>query len=200
MAGGKSERMGVAKGLLKFKKTFWILEQLQRISKTTISEVYIGLGFDYKHYFFAIDWFKEATKKPYSFLGLKVTVVINKTPELGSYSTLKSILNQITTESEILLNPIDVPLLNTTELQKIINTKNRIVIPNFNKKNGHPIKLSYQFWRELKTLNLSHKDARLDVQIKTTTSKISNISVKDNLILLNLNTPTTWKNFLNKSI
>ena len=41
LAGGKSERMGVAKGLLKFKHTFWILEQLNRISSAKIKTVYM---------------------------------------------------------------------------------------------------------------------------------------------------------------
>ena len=51
LAGGKSERMGVAKGLLKYQQTYWILEQLHRISKTNIKDVYIGLGFNFEHYF-----------------------------------------------------------------------------------------------------------------------------------------------------
>ena len=41
LAGGKSERMGVAKGLLKYEQTFWILEQLNRISKSNIQEIIV---------------------------------------------------------------------------------------------------------------------------------------------------------------
>ena len=54
LAGGKSSRMGVAKGLLKYRQTFWILEQLQRLEKTAISDVLIGLGHDYDAYLSAI--------------------------------------------------------------------------------------------------------------------------------------------------
>ena len=51
LAGGKSERMGTDKGLLKFQENYWILEQLNRISESTIQEVYIGLGFHSQNYF-----------------------------------------------------------------------------------------------------------------------------------------------------
>ena len=44
LAGGKSERMGTAKGLLQYQNTYWILEQIDRIASSTITEVYIGLG------------------------------------------------------------------------------------------------------------------------------------------------------------
>ncbi len=201
LAGGKSERMGVAKGLLKFKKTFWILEQIQRISKTDILEVYIGLGYNYQHYFDAIYWFEKATKKTYVFHGLNINIVLNKTPELGSFSTLQVVLEQIPTNSDILINPIDIPLLKTKELQKIIDEKSMIVIPNFNKKNGHPIKFKYKFWEQLMNLNPSHNKARLDIQIKNKNSKdISYITVNDASILENLNTPSDWKVFLKKNI
>lgn len=201
LAGGKSERMGVAKGLLKFKKTFWILEQIQRISKADILEVYIGLGYNYQHYFDAIYWFESATKKPYNFLGLNINISINKTPELGSFSTLQVVLEQIPTNTDILINPIDVPLLKTEELQKILDKKSMIVIPNFNKKNGHPIKFKYKFWEQLMNLNPSHNKARLDIQIKNQNSKdISYITVNDASILENLNTSSDWKVFLKKNI
>ena len=60
LAGGKSQRMGVAKGLLKYQQTYWILEQLHRISKSSIKEVYIGLGFNFEQYFNAIPWLQNA--------------------------------------------------------------------------------------------------------------------------------------------
>lgn len=197
LAGGKSERMGVAKGLLKFDKTFWILEQIQRISKTSIKKVYIGLGYDYQHYFDAIGWFEEATKSFMRFLGVDVKVILNSTPELGSFSTLQEILKVIPSESEILLNPIDTPLLYTIELDRIIQKKNSVVIPSYKGENGHPIKMNSKFWNELKELNPLDNNARLDYQIKKIApSEISHISVSDGTILLNLNTPKEWKSYI----
>ncbi|PHQ55648.1 MAG: hypothetical protein COC16_04810 [Lutibacter sp.] len=200
LAGGKSERMGVAKGLLKYKHTFWILEQLNRISKSTISEVYIGLGYNYKHYFDAIPWFKKALNKTVDFLGLKVKIAINDTPELGSFSTLQIVLKEIDSPNAVVINPIDTPLLNSADLNKIIFTKNEIVIPSFEEKNGHPIKVNSAIWNNLVSLNPTEKDARLDVQLKKLNPlKISIIEVSDRAILYNLNTKKEWISFLDST-
>ena len=196
LAGGKSERMGVEKGLLKFKQTYWILEQIRRISKTSIKKVYIGLGYNYQQYFDAIDWFEKASKTPVSFMGIAVSICINKTPEHGSFSTLQTVIKSIPTNSEVLINPIDTPILNAVELESIIETKNDVVIPNYHTKNGHPIKLTAFLWKDFINIPLENKNARLDYQIKKiASSKVSHISVLDNAILLNLNTPKDWESY-----
>ena len=193
LAGGKSERMGMAKGLLKFNKTFWILEQLRRTALTSIQSVYIGLGYQHQHYFEAIEWFAEASKKPYKYLGLEVTIVINETPKSGPFSTLQAVLNSVTDNKDVLVNPIDSPILNATDFEKIINEKCLIALPNYKGKNGHPVKLAYAFWQKLKSLDPLDSDSRLDFQIKkTAATEISNLSVSSADILLNINTPADW--------
>lgn len=199
LAGGKSERMGVDKGLLKYKHTFWILEQLNRISRTTIKTVYIGLGFNCLNYFNAIPWFEKAQLGFVEFQGVEIKVVINKNPQLGSFSTLQTVLKNLNTTCNVLLNHIDIPLLNSEELNKIISTKNKIVIPNFEEKNGHPIKLEPPFWNSLLRININHKNARLDYLIKhLSISDVSKINVKDSNILKNLNTKHEWLSYLNE--
>ncbi|SNR63380.1 CTP:molybdopterin cytidylyltransferase MocA [Lutibacter agarilyticus] len=201
LAGGKSERMGFPKGLLRYQKTYWILEQLNRISKTTIEKVYIGLGHDFEQYFEAIPWFEKTINSAQEFKGLSVTIIINKTPELGSFSTLQTVLKEINTSKNILLNPIDIPLLNSNELEQLISTNNEIAFPNFEGKNGHPIKMAYSFWNNLTTLDLNDKDARLDFQLKEANpAKISIIEVSDRVILYNLNTKSAWESFLKLTI
>lgn len=200
LAGGKSERMGVAKGLLKYKQTFWILEQLNRISKTSISNVFIGLGFNYQHYFDAIPWFENAVTNFIDFQGLHIKISINKQPEFGTFSTLQTVLNEVKLESDTLLNPIDIPILNPKELQKIIETDNTIVIPNFKGKNGHPIKMDFNFWQQLLKLDKKEVTSRLDLQIKKINPlKISKIEVLDRTILWNLNTKKDWISFLKET-
>lgn len=199
LAGGKSERMGVDKGLLKFKHTFWILEQLNRISKTKIKMVHIGLGFNYLNYFKAIPWFKTALTNEVDYHGLKIKTMINPTPELGSFSTLNTVLNQLKTTSDILINPIDVPVLNLTELNKMMMAKNSVVIPNFEGKRGHPIKIDAEYWQYLRTINITDEDARLDFQLKKIDPvKISQVEVKDKFVIKNINTKAAWFNFLNE--
>lgn len=199
LAGGKSERMAVNKGLLKYKHTFWILEQLRRISASTIQEVYIGLGYNYEHYFDAIPWFEKALSNAIDFQGLKVKVIVNETPEFGPFSTLQTVLKKLNLNDDILLNPIDVPLLNSEELNKIISAKNNIVIPNFAGKNGHPIKMKANFWQKLVSLKVSEENSRLDLQIKKINpSEISKVIVSDSAILQNINTKSAWVSFLNE--
>ncbi len=200
LAGGKSERMGIAKGLLEYQNTYWILEQIDRISTSTITEVYIGLGYYYEEYLKTIPWFTNAQLDFAFYKNLKVRVVINQNPELGSFSTLQTVLQQIPKNKSVLINPIDIPILNTAELQTIIETQNQIVLPNFNNKNGHPIKLNADFWNPLLLLNPADKNSRLDLEIKKLNpSEITRIPVTDSSILKNLNTPNDWIEFSNSN-
>ena len=197
LAGGKSERMGVDKGLLKYQQTFWILEQLNRISKTTIKTVYIGLGYHYENYFNAIPWLKKAVQTAIDFQELQIKAVINEHPELGSFSTLQTVLQTIDSNCSVLVSHIDIPMVNSIELQKIIDVKNTIVIPNFEGKNGHPIKMGTPFWKKLIPLKISDIDARLDFQIKKVNpSQISTITVLDKNSIQNLNTKKDWSRYL----
>ncbi|WP_372746748.1 NTP transferase domain-containing protein [Lutibacter sp.] len=197
LAGGKSERMGTDKGLLKFNNNYWILEQLNRISNLTIQEVYIGLGFHSQHYFEAIPWLKNAITDFVNYQNLIIKVIINNTPELGSFSTLQTVLKKVPEKSTIILNHIDIPILNTTELNEIILTENDIVIPNYKGKNGHPIKLSENVWSSLLDLDATKADSRLDHQLKKVNPiKISTVEVFDRAVILNLNTKKDWNSFL----
>lgn len=200
LAGGKSERMGVAKGLLEYQNTYWILEQLNRISASTITHVFIGLGHNYEEYLNKIPSFSEAQSHFVLYKILNIRVVINKKPEQGSFSTLQTVLQQIPKNKSVLINPIDIPILNTTELQNIIAVQNQIVLPNFQSKNGHPIKLHSEFWEPLLLLNPTDQNSRLDLEIKKTNpSKITRIAVTDSCILKNLNTPNDWIEFTNSN-
>ena len=199
LAGGKSERMGVAKGLLKYKHTFWILEQLNRISSAKIKTVYIGLGYNNEHYFDAIPWIKDALINFVDYQGLKVKTIVNPNPELGSFSTLQTVLKNINSSCNVILSPIDVPVLNFDELNKIISAKNSIVMPNFKSKNGHPIKMDVNFWKKLVSLNISEENSRLDLQIKKLKpEEITMIKVSDASAVKNLNTKTAWISYLNE--
>jgi CTP:molybdopterin cytidylyltransferase MocA len=196
LAGGKSERMGIAKGLLEYQNTYWILEQINRIETATITEVYIGLGHHSQEYINRIPLLKQAQSKFVLYKKNKIRVIINKNPELGSFSTLQTVLQQIPKDRSILINPIDVPILNTAELQTIIETQNQIVLPNFEGKNGHPIKLHTAFWNPLLLLNPADENSRLDLEIKKMNlSEITRVPVTDSSILKNLNTPNDWIEF-----
>ena len=197
LAGGKSQRMGVAKGLLKFEKSYWILEQLKRIADSNIKTVLIGLGYNCTQYFDAIPWFKKAIATHYEYLGLKIRVCVNLNPEFGKFSTLLTAVQSLNKKADIIINPIDVPILNKSDINKIASIKNTLIKPSFEGKTGHPIKISAAYASYLKSIDFT-KNIRLDLELKKIdTANISIIEVKDKDILLNLNTKKEWLAYLN---
>jgi CTP:molybdopterin cytidylyltransferase MocA len=197
LSGGKSERMGVPKGLLEYKNSFWIIEQIDRIAATTITEVYIGLAYHSEEYLTKIPLLKKALSGLVYYKKIKIRVIINKNPELGSFSTLQNVLQYIPKNKSVLINTIDVPLLNTSELQRIIDSQNQIIFPNFEGKKGHPVKLCFDFWKGLLLLDSKNENSRLDFEIKKINpSEMTTISVNDSCITKNLNTPEDWLEYL----
>ena len=199
LAGGKSERMGVDKGLLIFNDTFWILEQLKRISASGIETVFIGLGYNYSNYFNAIPLFEKALNKKTCFDNLNIKVIINPNPQYGAFSTLRKVLQSIDNQQDIFIQPIDIPVINLEELKKLCAVKNKVVIPNFKGKNGHPVKIEHSVWQMFLNLDYTSKTSRLDFLIKNLPQNfITTVAISDKNAVLNLNDPSTWKTFLNK--
>lgn len=201
LAGGKSQRMGEAKGLLHYQDTFWILEQLNRISEANIDTVYIGLGHNSQHYLDSIPWFQQGLNKVVNYQGMAIKIIINPDPDLGSFSTLQSVFKILESSADVLVSPIDVPILNAAELNKIISRQSTVVFPCFKGKNGHPIKLDAKFWQPLVTLGLDDPNARLDFQVrKVNQSNICRVTVDDSTVVKNLNTKREWFEFLDASL
>lgn len=197
LAGGQSSRMGVAKGLLKFKQTFWLVEQLERISKSNCSEVVLGLGYNFEHYFMALPWLETAQTTAFSFLNLKLTVVVNPTPENGQFSTLQACLKKVNHAENILISPIDTPIDTPTYLNSLLATSKDLVQLCYEGKNGHPIKISEKIRKELVELPISDEEARLDVQLKKTTPENSaQIATINRDCIINFNTPSEWKSYV----
>ena len=197
LAGGKSSRMGVAKGLLKFRHTFWVLEQLERISKSDCEEVILGLGHDYEHYFMAIPWLEDAQKEPFSFLNIKLKVVVNPTPELGQFSTLQACLKAIQNSDSILISPIDTPIDGSKYLNNLLAVDADFAQLQFEGKHGHPIKISKPKCDELLGVNLNSPEARLDLQLKKTNPvRCSEIETPNRDCTMNFNTASEWKQYL----
>ena len=200
LAGGKSSRMGVAKGLLKYRHTFWLLEQLERISKSNCTTIVLGLGHNYQQYFRAIPWLEAAQKTPVSFLNTQLNVVVNETPELGQFSTLQNCLKslkEIANTHSILISPVDTPIDTEVYLNKIIAVDADVAQLNFEGKNGHPIKISKKLYDQLTDIDVNDKEARLDVQLKKTNpARCAVITTPNRDCIINFNTPSEWKEYL----
>lgn len=196
LAAGKSSRMGVPKGLLKYKHTFWLLEQINRISQTNIKQVLIVLGHHKEDYLKTIPWLSKALHSSYSYGTIKLRVCINSNPEAGSFSSLQTGLQRVTNTHRVVICPIDVPFFPST-LSLLLSHRNNVIIPTFEHKKGHPVILSTKFWNLLLAINPHSKQARLDTQIKLLPiNQISQIEVNDALVIKNINCPNEWKDYL----
>jgi len=200
--------MGIPKGLLKYKESYWILEQIKlfkvdKTTRTTSTSVFIGLGYDFQQYFNEIPWLEKAVKKSQIFKEIRVRVVVNKQPQLGFFSTLQTVLkevNKTTKNIDVLILPIDVPLLQVSELQKILKKKAPVVIPVYQQKKGHPVFISSKIWKSFLTVSVNDKNTRLDKKIQQLSSdKIDLVDVLDKNVTLNLNTFNDWQKF-NKTV
>lgn len=196
LAAGKSQRMSIPKGLLAYNNSYWILEQINRIAASSIGELYIGLGYHHQAYLKAIPFFAQAVSDFVAYKNIQIRIVLNPNPQLGSFSSLQSILQEVPKGKNLLISAVDIPLIGAEELQKIINCQNSIVLPNYQGKNGHPIKLQAEFWNSLLGLDPHDAGSRLDLAIKKANPQhITQIAVNDPNLLLNLNTMEQWKAF-----
>ncbi len=201
LAGGKSTRMGIPKGLLDYYGTPWILEQISRYKYINAPKVYIGLGYDYQKYLDKISWFKKALDSFYKYQGIDVKIVINPTPERGSFSTLQIVLKAVKRyNTSVLIQPIDVPLLNRQNLIAITRETGKTIISRCCGKNGHPVKLLPSVWKTFLSIDSRSKGARLDLQIKQLDiSSITYLDMNDNSVYQNINSKKEWNAYLNKS-
>jgi len=189
--------MGFPKGLLDFHGKPWILEQISRYRYIKNPKVYIGLGYDHERYFETIPWFKDAIDTYHEYNGVEVKLIINHQPQLGTFSTLLSVLRNIHSKDSILVQPIDVPLLNSNDLLLLCKENNTVVIPKCDAKNGHPVKLKPEFWMKLLYIDLSEENARLDYQIRLASPlSVTYFNTMDNSIYQNINSLKEWKKFI----
>jgi CTP:molybdopterin cytidylyltransferase MocA len=193
LAGGKSERMGRPKGLLDYNCHFWLLEHFIRLKAGGIKEIIIGLGYDADTYYKAIPVLRKALNSSIDFKGLQISVVQSTNPELGSFSTLQYALKTLNKSSDVLICPIDVPILNSKELKNILITETQIVKPLFKGQSGHPVKINYLFVKKL--INKASNN-RLDKLIALEPEKeIKKIICSDRQVIMNLNTPADWLSY-----
>ncbi|MGL3001863.1 nucleotidyltransferase family protein [Flavobacterium sp. RSSB_23] len=198
LAGGKSERMGHPKGLLLHNDIYWLETQLKSIASSGGTEVYIALGFHTATYCEKLPWLTSALQVPITYLNINIRAIVNPNPERGSFSSLQTVLAEISEHTTVLLCPIDVPIPKDETLQLLLEKKQAIVIPNYKGKNGHPIVMAASFWRPL--LQLDPNKSRLDYLIKACpSSMIGIVPVENPEVILNLNTPEDWETYQQKN-
>ena len=189
LAGGKSTRAEMLKGLRDYKGQFWIDFVIESYLNMGFKNVYVGLGF-----------FKERYLESSTFINHpNVFFIINSRPENGPFSTFQEIIKQsdLNDIDFMYLTHIDRPVMTIKHLDILSSILTYdIVKPTFNEKSGHPIKLKQSFCKFL----LDY-DASLSLKFilaKYDKNKIKWVSIDDSLMHLNLNTESEWKLYLEK--
>lgn len=197
LAGGKSSRMGLPKGLLNYKDHFWLEEQLRRANKAKFDFIILVLGYDCLLYLEKLPFLNNNRHDFVFYKDLKIKIVINKKPHLGAFSSLVLALKCVLNKKSVFVLPIDVPLIKRSELIKLTMSNTLVTVPEYKGKKGHPVRLNYNFWKLLPKLDLEAMDARLDFQIKKINKKFVTLyKVNDKESVLNLNTTEEWDDFL----
>jgi CTP:molybdopterin cytidylyltransferase MocA len=217
LAGGKSSRMGIPKGLLDYRGNYWLLEQLTRFKAASGKRAIVVLGFHTEEYFDKIPWLRAAQTKPLLQLGLEISAVVNPYPEQGQFSSLLCALSMLSIKnhpsakhrtsntegvfsiSGAFILPIDVPGP-TREIYKkmavALKEEGSVVLPRCQSKGGHPVLLSPSFCSHLLSLDPVSPEARLDVQIKALPGdRLSIVPVTHPDISLNLNIQEDFKRY-----
>ena len=204
LAGGQSSRMGTPKGLVEYQGQPWLLEQLGRFEAASGKEAVIVLGYHREQYVERIPWLRRARDEASVQSGLAVSVVVNKTPEFGQFSSLQCAIPYLFKRewSGAFVLPIDVPGPHKEvygRLSAAFNDRLDVVIPQYRSKGGHPVLLSRRFLGQLLSLPVANTEARLDIQIRALSQdRVAKVRVSDPQVRLNINTLEAFRAFADR--
>ena len=196
--------MGTPKGLVDYQGQPWLLEQLSRFEAALGKEVVIVLGYHQEQYFERIPWLRGARDEASVQSGLAVSVVVNKTPEFGQFSSLQRAIPFILEKgwSGAFVLPVDVPGPQREVYSRLgagFNNELDVVIPQYRSKGGHPVLLSRQFLGQLLSLPAANNEARLDKQIQALSQeRVAKVRVSDPQVCLNINTLEEFRAFADR--
>ncbi len=190
LAGGRSTRMSLPKGLLEYKGQTWLTHQLEAFAAAGGERAVVVLGFDHEKYRERIP---ELNSK--SFLGLSLEVVVNSEPARGQFSSLLTGLEKAQDGAFVL--PVDVPAASPEiwrKLELALQEKVFVAQPVHDDRGGHPVLLSSAFVSCL--LEIPPEEGRLDELIRELQpGELARVAVDDAKIELNLNQPSDWNSF-----
>ncbi|MBL6991570.1 MAG: NTP transferase domain-containing protein [Bacteriovoracaceae bacterium] len=204
LAGGKSSRMGIPKGLIAINNQTMLEHQLKTFYSYGGKKALVVLGYDIDTYFDQIPWIAQAVdtwiETPFAQDSL-VKVVINKKPELEKFSSLQIGLSAMTDQifKGLFVLPIDVPIPSEHVWIRLTQSFNQFIFatfPQFENRIGHPLLFSCQFINELINVPIDLDEAHLDIQInKLSNTQKQYVEVDDSYVHLNINTPEELDNF-----
>lgn len=123
-------------------------------------------------------------KNAYSF---QIKYIYNENFNKGMFSSIQKGCNEVN-NSTFFITPGDCPLVKKETVQLIAEQKGNVVIPSFNYKGGHPIKLSSQVKQKILE---SNPESNLRVVLNNYEKKY--VNVEDQGVLMDMDTPEDYQ-------
>jgi molybdenum cofactor cytidylyltransferase len=188
LSAGSSDRMGSPKALLKIgDHTF-----LQHI-------IDILLGKEIEHIIVVLGAFAEDIKP--SMTDLPVTILVNEEWENGQLSSLVTGLRAIDDGKTdgVLVWPVDHPLVSGILIDELLNAfendHEKIIIPKYNGRRGHPVIFPNKTFHELRSAS---PDEGARSVVHHSESIVYEVETKEEAILLNIDTPDDFLKYIKR--
>lgn len=153
LAAGNSTRMGEPKPFVKLYNNQTLLEYLiDELKKCEVTNIFVVLNNEGK----------QILENHYAYLMQEATIIINNFLEKGRIYSLKLGLKKINKTSVFIQN-VDNPFINKKIIFDMSNLLRpyTFVVPEFQKKGGHPILISHEIVDELIKENINVENLRV---------------------------------------
>jgi molybdenum cofactor cytidylyltransferase len=184
LAAGKSSRMGQTKALLKIDGHTFLESILKKLQKAGVNDILIVLGND-------AGKIRDKISLPERCILIK-----NFHPEQGPLSSIHLAIMKLKSDiNGFLLILVDHPLVSQTTYELIMNEADpqKIVIPVYNNKNGHPVYFGRNFFNDLLNAPLN-KGARYVVHKYP--EYVQKVDVQDAGILRDIDLPEDYEKYI----
>ena len=178
LAAGKSERMGRPKALLPLRGKTFLENILEAISHTSIEDTIVVVG----HH-------REEIEKSVAL----PSVVFNPDYEQGMITSFQTGIRKLSWDtSGAVLFLVDHPLVEIATIEAMIMNlaPNRIVLPTFEGRRGHPVLFASEVVEEILALPSSQG---ADIVVRKDPARIFEVPVSTSGILVDIDTPEQFE-------
>ena len=178
LAAGKSERMGRPKALLPIQGRTFLENILDAISRTSIEDAIVVLG----HH---RDQIERNVSLP--------SVVFNADYEQGMITSFQAGIRKLSWDTTgAFLFLVDHPLVEPTTIESMIMNlaPNRIVLPTFERRRGHPVLFSSEVLEEILALGPSEG---ANIVVHKNPGRIIEVPVNAPGVLVDIDTPEQFE-------
>ncbi len=185
LSGGNSSRMNSPKAFLSIKGSTLI---------ETICNAYLNAGIKKPIIVFNCHLFQYKLEELIQSIFNKVKIIKNSFPEKGRTFSIQLGLMELDTNSDCFIQNIDNPEVNKELIKQMLSVieDDGFVVPVKNGRRGHPILLGKNIVNHLKNKKLDNWILRDELK----SFKKIEIEAGETNVLLNLNTPLDWENYL----